>query len=62
MELRRLEAKVEAKNAASTGLLRRLGFTKEGVLRERWISNGETMDAEVYGLLHREWSPVRIMD
>lgn len=58
MGLRRLEAKVEAENTASTRLLRRLGFTKEGVLRERWISNGGPMDAEMYGLLHREWSPV----
>lgn len=56
MGLRRLEAMVEAKNTASAGLLRRLGFTREGVLRERWISQGETMDAEVYGLLRREWS------
>ena len=54
--LRRLEAKVEAQNTASAGLLRRLGFTREGVLRERWITKGETMDAEVYGLLRHEWS------
>jgi RimJ/RimL family protein N-acetyltransferase len=56
MGLRRLEARVEAQNTASATLLRRLGFTKEGVLRERWISKGETMDAEVYGLLRHEWS------
>ncbi len=56
MGLRRLEARVEAQNTASTGLLRRLGFTKEGVLRERWIPQGKTMDAEVYGLLRDEWS------
>lgn len=56
MDLRRLEASVEAQNTASAGLLRRLGFTKEGVLRERWVTKGETMDAEVYGLLRHEWS------
>jgi RimJ/RimL family protein N-acetyltransferase len=55
MELRKLEANVEAKNAASGGLLRHLGFTREGVLRERWIINGEPMDAEVYGLLRSEF-------
>jgi RimJ/RimL family protein N-acetyltransferase len=55
MGLRRLEAKVEAQNTASAGLLRRLGFSREGVLRERWISGGETVDAEVYGLLSHEW-------
>ena len=56
MALRRLEARVEAQNVASAMLLRCIGFTKEGVLRERWISNGATMDAEVYGLLCNEWA------
>lgn len=56
MELRRLEAKVEAPNVASSALLRRLGFTKEGVLRARWVSPEGTIDAEVFGLLSHEWS------
>ena len=55
LDLRRLEATVEAPNTASTGLLQRLGFTREGVLRERWISHGEPVDAGVYGLLRHEW-------
>jgi ribosomal-protein-alanine N-acetyltransferase len=55
MNLRRLEADVEAQNTASASLLRRLGFTREGILRERWLTNGATMDAEVYGLLRHEW-------
>jgi [ribosomal protein S5]-alanine N-acetyltransferase len=56
MELRRLEASVEAHNLASASLLQCLGFTREGILRERWIAGGEPMDAEVYGLLRHEWS------
>jgi RimJ/RimL family protein N-acetyltransferase len=55
LQLRRLEATVEAPNTASSALLRRLGFTHEGVLRERWISHGDPLDAIVYGLLHHEW-------
>jgi [ribosomal protein S5]-alanine N-acetyltransferase len=55
MNLRRLEAKVEAENISSAGLLRRLGFAREGVLRERWITNGKPVDAELYGLLRHEW-------
>jgi RimJ/RimL family protein N-acetyltransferase len=55
--LRRLEAEVEAHNIASARLLLGLAFTREGVLRERWSTNGGTMDAEVYGLLRREWRP-----
>lgn len=55
--LRRLEARVEAPNTASSSLLRRLGFSQEGVLRARWVSHGGTIDAEVYGLLSHEWKP-----
>ena len=55
MKLRRLEAVAESRNAASCGLLRRLGFTREGVLRERWLEDGKPLDAEMYGLLAREW-------
>ena len=55
LSLRRLEAAVESQNAASTRLLRGLGFTREGVLRERWITKGGPMDAEIFGLLRREW-------
>ena len=56
MGLRRLEAEVDARNAASARLLNRLGFTKEGLLRQRWVTKGEVKDVEFYGLLQSEWS------
>lgn len=52
--LRRLEADADPRNAGSCGLLERLGFTREGVLRERWLVNGELQDSAMYGLLARE--------
>lgn len=55
MGIRRLEAIADSRNVASCRLLRRLGFTREGVLRERWLEDGKPLDAEVYGLLAREW-------
>src|SRR5919106_5421429 len=55
MDLRRLEADVDPRNAASIRTLERLGFQKEGFLRERWHVNGEIQDAFFYGLLRREW-------
>lgn len=55
MKLRRLEADVDPRNAASIRTLERLGFQREGYLRERWHVNGEIQDALFYGLLHREW-------
>lgn len=53
--LRRLEADADPRNASSCGLLERLGFNREGVLRERWQVDGELQDSALYGLLAREW-------
>jgi len=55
MKLRRLEADVDPRNTASIRTLERLGFQREGFLRERWHVNGEIQDALFYGLLRREW-------
>jgi RimJ/RimL family protein N-acetyltransferase len=55
LHLRRLEADVDPRNAASIRSLERLGFRREGYLRERWCVNGEIQDALFYGLLRREW-------
>jgi ribosomal-protein-alanine N-acetyltransferase len=59
MNLRRLEADVDPRNAASIRTLERLGFQREGFLRERWHVEGEIQDALFYGLLRREWSAAR---
>lgn len=55
LELHRIEADVDPRNAASIKTLERLGFQREGYLRERWQINGEVQDAFYYGLLRREW-------
>lgn len=55
MGLRRLEAEVNPSNHASNALLLRLGFTKEGTLRSRWIEKSAVCDAHIYGLLREEW-------
>lgn len=54
MGLRRIEAEVDVRNAPSSRVLRRLGFTQEGLLRQRWVSKGEVKDVEIYGLLQHE--------
>jgi RimJ/RimL family protein N-acetyltransferase len=53
--LHRIEADIDPRNLASARSLERLGFRLEGVLRERWIVNGEVSDTGYYGLLQREW-------
>jgi [ribosomal protein S5]-alanine N-acetyltransferase len=53
--LNRIEADIDPRNSASARTLERLGFTKEGYLRERWIVGDEVSDTALYGLLRREW-------
>jgi len=53
--LHRLEADVEPANEKSLRLLERLGFRREGYLRERWCTYGEWQDSVMLGLLAREW-------
>lgn len=55
--LRRLEAQVDTDNTASNALLAKIGFHREGILRERWISHGQPVDTMFHGLLQREWQP-----
>ena len=54
-DLNRLEADIDPRNVASAKTLERLGFQKEGHLRERWIVNDEISDTWLYGLLRRDW-------
>jgi RimJ/RimL family protein N-acetyltransferase len=55
LRLRRLEAEIDPRNVPSAKVLERLGFQREGLLRERWRVAGEISDSAVYGLLAREW-------
>jgi [ribosomal protein S5]-alanine N-acetyltransferase len=55
LALHRVEADVDPRNAGSIALLERLGFAREGYLRERWHVAGEICDSYLYGLLARDW-------
>ncbi len=57
--LHRVEADVDPRNLASRRLLEALGFRSEGLLRQRFLMDGEACDSEVFGLLRPEWSPPR---
>ena len=52
--INRVEAFVEPLNTASQGLLEKLGFTKEGTLREYERCRGELIDIIIYGLLRSD--------
>jgi len=53
--LERIEADVDPRNLASCRLAERLGFQREGLLRNRWRVGGEFADSILYGLLRGEY-------
>jgi ribosomal-protein-alanine N-acetyltransferase len=55
MALNRVEADVHPDNVGSAKSLERLGFKKEGHLKERWIVGDEISDSLIYGLLLSDW-------
>jgi [ribosomal protein S5]-alanine N-acetyltransferase len=54
LALHRVEADVDPRNLRSLALLERLGFRREGLLRERWHVAGEICDSLMLGLLAHE--------
>jgi [ribosomal protein S5]-alanine N-acetyltransferase len=55
LNLHRVEADIDPYNEASIRVVEKLGFQREGYLRESWIIGGEFKDALYFGLLKREW-------
>lgn len=53
--LRRIEATIDPRNAASRKVLAHFGFSHEGTLRERTVMKEQLVDSAIYGLLRREW-------
>jgi [ribosomal protein S5]-alanine N-acetyltransferase len=55
LDLNRVQAETDTRNIASGRVLEKLGFVREGTLREDCIVDGEVSDSWVFGLLRREW-------
>lgn len=51
----RVEWQVKAGNLASIAVARRLGMTRDGILREAVLHRGERFDLEVWSVLAPEW-------
>ena len=59
LNLNRIETDTDPRNIAAARALEKLGFVREGLLREDCIVNGEVCDSLMYGLLRREWKPLQ---
>ncbi len=49
--LHRIEADIHPENHASRRVLEAIGFSREGLLRQRFVTEDEIQDSEIYGLL-----------
>lgn len=54
--MNRIEADTDPRNLPAIQLLKKTGFKMEGLLRERWITDGRKSDAAFFGLLREEWN------
>ncbi|HZW73117.1 MAG TPA: GNAT family protein [Caldimonas sp.] len=55
-QLHRVEADIDPRNVASVRLVERLGFVREGLLRERWFVGDDVQDSVIYALLARDFA------
>ena len=55
LDLNRVQAETDTRNAASARVLEKLGFVREGTLRQNCIVNGDVSNSWVYGLIGSDW-------
>jgi len=55
VQLNRIEALIETTNEGSIRLVEKLGFKREGLLRENACFHGKINDDFLYALLRRDW-------
>ncbi|GAB3598628.1 GNAT family protein [Angustibacter peucedani] len=54
LPLNRVQAETDTRNLGSARVLEKLGFQREGTLREDCVVDGDVSDSWVYGLLRRD--------
>jgi ribosomal-protein-alanine N-acetyltransferase len=59
MDLNRVEATTHTENQRSQRVLAKLGFQREGLLREYYCRDGVYNDQVQFSLLRREWQPMK---
>jgi RimJ/RimL family protein N-acetyltransferase len=55
LDIHRVEAEIEPENVRSARLAQRLGFQREGLLRDRLFVANQPRTVQMYGLLRSEW-------
>ncbi|MET9361483.1 GNAT family protein [Streptomyces sp. NPDC006632] len=57
--IHRIEWRASAENTPSTDVAKRLGMTRDGVLRESYLYRGERHDSEIWAVLAPDWRAAR---
>jgi len=60
--LKRIQATTNVDNVGSQGVLRHLGFIREGIIRKADFINGEFSDVILYSILREEWEKGRLRE
>jgi RimJ/RimL family protein N-acetyltransferase len=55
-QLRRIRAHTDAENESSIRVLKKLGFSQEGLLRSNQFVKGHFRDEAIFGMLREEWA------
>lgn len=55
LNLNRMDIRAATKNVRSRAVAERLGFGKEGILREAELVNNQFQDLVLYSILRKEW-------
>ena len=53
--VRRLEARAAVANGRGNGALRKLGASREGILRESFSCGGQRVDQALWSVLEEDW-------
>jgi RimJ/RimL family protein N-acetyltransferase len=60
-ELARIQAIVDVRHIASQRVLEKVGFQREGTMRDESFDRGEWRDFYLYSILRREWKEPKIL-
>ncbi|MFC7488125.1 GNAT family N-acetyltransferase [Knoellia sp. CPCC 206453] len=55
LDLNRVQAEADTRNAACARVLEKVGFVQEGTLRQDCIVDGDVSDSWVFGLIRSDW-------
>lgn len=59
LRLNRITSFYRQDNEATDGLIKTIGFTREGIKRQAWFAGGQYFDAIAIGMLAAEWPDAR---